>query len=86
MSLIVAHCQITGELGRGGTAEVHRATDTKLDRNVAIKVLPKSRADDHSRPAHFEREAKVLAALDHPRIRVIYGIEQSVETQAVITE
>ena len=56
--------------------EVYRAKDTKLDRNVAIKVLPASMAQDRERLARFEREAKVLASLNHPNIAQIYGLEE----------
>ncbi|MSO82826.1 MAG: serine/threonine protein kinase [Acidobacteria bacterium] len=62
-------------LGVGGMGEVYRARDTKLDRNVAIKVLPESFAADPERVARFEREAKTLASLNHPNIGQIYGIE-----------
>ena len=59
--------------------EVYRARDTKLDRDVAIKVLPRRLAHDPERLARFEREAKVLASLNHPNIAQIYGIEESSE-------
>jgi eukaryotic-like serine/threonine-protein kinase len=67
--------QILAPLGAGGMGEVYRARDTKLDREVAIKVLPRILADDPDRLARFEREAKVLAALNHPNIAQIYGVE-----------
>src|SRR5271170_2756089 len=67
--------RITAKLGAGGMGEVYRAHDTKLDRDVAIKVLPPSFAQDPERLARFEREAKVLASLNHPNIAQIYGIE-----------
>jgi len=82
----IAHYKITSKLGQGGMGEVYRATDTKLDREVAIKILPESFAGDPDRVARFNREAKVLAALNHPNIAVIYGIEQSVYAQALIME
>ncbi len=66
--------------------EVYRATDKKLDREVAIKVLPQSVAQDKERLARFEREAKVLAQLNHPNIATVYGLEQSGETRALILE
>jgi serine/threonine protein kinase len=66
---------ITAKLGAGGMGEVYRARDTKLDREVAIKVLPAALAQDPERLARFEREAKVLASLNHPNIAQIYGIE-----------
>ena len=68
--------EILAPLGKGGMGEVYRARDTKLDRDVAIKVLPAVLAQDPERLARFEREAKVLAALNHPNIAQIYGLEQ----------
>ena len=67
--------EIQSPLGAGGMGEVYRARDTKLDRDVAIKVLPAALAQDPERLARFEREAKVLASLNHPNIAQIYGIE-----------
>jgi serine/threonine protein kinase len=67
--------QILAKLGEGGMGEVYRARDTKLDRDVAIKVLPETFANDADRLARFTREAKTLAALNHPNIAQIYGIE-----------
>ncbi len=67
--------QIVSLLGAGGMGEVYRARDTKLDRDVAIKVLPPAFANDPDRLARFSREAKTLAALNHPNIAAIYGIE-----------
>ena len=67
--------EILAPLGAGGMGEVYRAKDTKLDREVAIKVLPDALAQDPDRLARFEREAKVLASLNHPNIAQIYGIE-----------
>src|SRR5438552_13651965 len=72
----IAHYRITSKLGQGGMGEVYRATDTKLGREVAIKVLPANVAGDAARMARFEREAQVLAALNHPNSAAIYGIEQ----------
>jgi predicted Ser/Thr protein kinase/WD40 repeat protein len=68
--------EILASLGAGGMGEVYRARDTKLDREVAIKVLPDALAQDPDRLARFEREAKVLASLNHPNIAQIYGIEE----------
>src|SRR6476646_1848600 len=68
--------EIVSAIGAGGMGEVYRARDTKLDREVAIKVLPAAFAQDPERLARFEREAKVLAALNHPNIAQIYGLEQ----------
>src|SRR5262250_3121464 len=72
----IAHYRITAKLGEGGMGEVWRATDTKLGRDVAIKVLPESFARDGDRMARFEREARALAALNHPNIAQIYGVEE----------
>ena len=63
-------------IGSGGMGEVYRATDTKLHRDVAIKVLPSDVAADPDRLARFEREAQVLASLNHPNIAHIYGVEE----------
>ena len=67
--------EIVAPLGAGGMGDVYRATDTKLEREVAIKVLPDALAEDPDRLARFAREAKVLASLNHPHIAQIYGIE-----------
>ena len=67
--------EIIAELGRGGMGEVYRARDGRLDRDVAIKILPELFAQDPERLARFEREAKALAALNHPNIAAIYGLE-----------
>jgi len=71
----LAHYRITAELGAGGMGEVWRAEDTKLGREVALKVLPEEFAKDPERMARFEREAKVLASLNHPNIATLYGLE-----------
>src|SRR5262245_15356740 len=72
----IAHYRITSKLGEGGMGAVYRATDTKLNRDVAIKVLPDSFAADPDRLARFSREAQVLANLNHPNIGGIYGVEE----------
>src|SRR5438105_5774631 len=69
--------QVLSLLGAGGMGEVYRAHDTKLARDVAIKVLPKAFADDPDRLGRFRREAQVLASLNHPNIATIHGLEQS---------
>ncbi|MEO5762299.1 MAG: protein kinase [Vicinamibacteria bacterium] len=70
--------EIIAAIGAGGMGEVFRACDTKLNRDVAIKVLPAAFAQDHERVARFKREAQVLASLNHPNIAAIYGLEESV--------
>ncbi len=72
----VAHYQIVSKLGEGGMGAVYRATDTKLKRDVAIKVLPGAFSQDVDRMARFEREAQWLASLNHPNIATIYSVEQ----------
>ena len=74
--------EILGLLGKGGMGEVYRARDTKLDRDVAIKVLPEEFARDEERLLRFQREAKLLASLDHPHIAAIYGFETAEEEGA----
>src|SRR5438093_8325416 len=69
--------EIVSPLGAGGMGEVYRARDTKLGRSVAVKVLPDALAADADRIARFEREAKALAALNHPHIAALYGMEES---------
>ncbi|HVZ19912.1 MAG TPA: protein kinase, partial [Vicinamibacterales bacterium] len=78
--------QILAPLGAGGMGEVYRATDTNLARQVAIKVLPASVAADPERLARFDREAKILAALNHPNIAAIYGVERAGGVTALAME
>ncbi|OFW19810.1 MAG: hypothetical protein A3H97_14920 [Acidobacteria bacterium RIFCSPLOWO2_02_FULL_65_29] len=78
--------EILGLLGAGGMGEVYRATDTNLKRAVAIKVLPASVAGDAERLARFQREAEVLASLNHPNIAQIHGLEKSAGTPALVME
>lgn len=78
--------EIVARLGAGGMGEVYRATDTKLRRDVALKVLPEDFASDGQRMARFEREAQLLAALNHPHIAAIYSLEESGETRALVME
>src|SRR5262245_48738166 len=77
---------IEAPLGAGGMGEVFRATDTKLKRQVAIKVLPPSFAADQDRVARFQREAEVLASLNHPHIAGIYGLEEREGVSALVME
>src|SRR5437870_11294603 len=78
--------QITARLGEGGMGVVYRALDTKLGRNVAIKTLPDAFANDPDRLARFQREAQVLASLNHPNIAHIYGLEESDHTRCIVME
>ena len=71
------HYRVTEKIGAGGMGVVYRATDTKLHRDVAIKVLPEAFSKDKERLTRFEREARVLASLNHPNLAAIYGLEQS---------
>src|SRR6202162_3951122 len=82
----LAPYEILAPIGAGGMGEVYKAHDTKLDREVAIKVLPPALARDPERLARFEREAKVLASLNHPNIAQIYGIEESSSGRALVME
>src|SRR5215831_12582742 len=72
----IAHYRIVSKLGEGGMGAVYRATDTKLNRDVAVKVLPEAFAQDTDRMVRFGREAQVLASLNHPNIGAIYGVEE----------
>src|SRR6476620_6694964 len=78
--------EILSALGAGGMGEVYRARDTKLGRDVALKVIPDTFALDPDRLARFKREAQVLASLNHPHIAAIYGFEDSGETHALVLE
>src|SRR5690349_7016571 len=72
----VGHYEILAPIGSGGMGEVYRGRDTKLNRDVAIKILPEAFAADPDRMARFGREAQVLASLNHPNIAAIYGVEE----------
>jgi serine/threonine protein kinase len=78
--------EILSAIGAGGMGEVYRARDAKLGRDVAVKVLPEAFARDAERLARFQREAKVLASLNHPNIASIYGLEDSGSTHALVME
>ncbi|MBI4888943.1 MAG: serine/threonine protein kinase, partial [Acidobacteria bacterium] len=78
--------EVTAQIGVGGMGEVYRATDTNLKRAVAIKVLPESVAGDGDRLTRLQREAEVLASLNHPNIAAIYGLERSEGTTALVME
>ena len=78
--------EITSTLGQGGMGIVFRARDVKLDRDVAIKVLPEAFDSDRDRLMRFQREAQVLASLNHPRIAHIYGLEESNQTRCIVME
>jgi len=82
----LSHYRVTSALGAGGMGEVYRATDTNLDRDVAIKVLPSEVAQDPERLARFKREAQLLAALNHPNIAAIHGLEEAEGTPFLALE
>src|SRR6516162_6887146 len=82
----IGYFQIIAKLGAGGMGEVYRAHDTKLGRDVALKVLPDVFAGDADRIARFQREAQVLASLNHPNIASIYGLEESGGVRALVME
>ena len=77
---------ISAQIGEGGMGEVYRARDTKLNRDVAVKVLPAAFAADADRVARFQREARTLASLDHPNIAIIHGLEQAGDVHALVME
>ena len=78
--------EFLARIGAGGMGEVYQAHDTKLGRDVAIKVLPEAFAHDPERLSRFQREAKMLAALNHPNIATIHGLEQSNGTSYLVME
>ena len=78
--------EITGLLGAGGMGEVYRALDTKLERDVAIKVLPEAFAADADRVARFEREARLLASLNHPNIAAIHDLQEQAGITFLVME
>ncbi len=90
----ISHYKVLEKIGQGGMGEVYRATDTKLNRatdtklnrDVALKILPKQFASDSQRMGRFQREAEILASLDHPNIGQIYGIEEAGQTKALVLQ
>src|SRR5437867_8051669 len=82
----LAHYEITSHLGSGGMGDVYQATDSRLGRSVAIKFLPEAFSHDSGRVARFEREARVLASLNHSNIAAIFGLEESGERKFLVME
>ena len=82
----LGHYDVTALIGEGGMGQVYQATDTTLNRQVALKILPEAFAADPDRLARFQREAQVLASLNHPNIAAIYGIEEAEDTRALVLE
>ena len=82
----LAHYEVTAAIGRGGMGEVFRARDTKLDRDVALKILPLEMSQDPERKARFEREARSLASLQHPNVASIYGFEETDGVRFLVME
>ena len=82
----LAHYEILSVIGAGGMGEVYKARDPRLDRDVALKILPEQFANDSDRLARFKRESKTLAALNHPNIAQIHGVEESGSSRALVME
>ena len=82
----IAHYRITAKLGEGGMGVVYRAADDRLNRDVAIKLLPANVEDDPARLARFRREAQVLASLTHGNIAQVYGLEEHEGSHAIVLE
>ncbi len=82
----LGHYYVTALIGEGGMGQVYQATDTKLNRQVALKILPEAFASDPDRLARFQREAQVLASLNHPNIAQIHGIEETDDARALVLE
>ena len=78
--------EVTAPIGEGGMGQVYQARDTKLNRDVALKVLPDSLAHDPERLARFTREAQTLASLNHPNIAHVHGLEESSGVRALVME
>ncbi len=82
----LAHYDVIALIGEGGMGQFYQATDTKLNRQVALKILPELFSADAERLARFQREAEVLASLNHPGIAAIYGLEEAGDTRALVLE
>ena len=82
----LGHYDVTALIGEGGMGQVYQATDTKLKRQVALKILPEAFSADPERLARFQREAEVLASLNHPNIAAIYGLEEADDVRALVLE
>ena len=82
----LGHYDVTALIGAGGMGQVYQATDTTLKRQVALKILPEAFSADPERLARFQREAEVLASLNHPGIAAIYGLEEADGTRALVLE
>ena len=82
----LGYYDVTALIGEGGMGQVYQATDTRLNRQVALKILPEAFAADPDRLARFQREAQVLASLNHPNIAQIHGIEEADDTRALVLE
>jgi serine/threonine protein kinase len=82
----LTHYKVLGPLGAGAMGEVYRARDTRLEREVALKVLPENLAGDEERLRRFEREAKALASLNHPNVAQVFGIDQVGDTSFMAME
>jgi serine/threonine protein kinase len=82
----LGHYEITGHLGSGGIGDVYQATDSRLGRSVAVKFLSEAFIHDTERVARFQREARVLASLNHPNIAALYGLEESAGRTFLVME
>jgi serine/threonine protein kinase len=82
----ISHYEVVEAIGAGGMGEVYRARDTRLKRDAALKILPASFSADPERVARFDREAEILASLNHSHIAAIYGVEQSDGVLALVLE
>jgi serine/threonine-protein kinase len=82
----ISHYSVAAKIGEGGMGEVYRASDTRLDRDVALKVLRQDFVSDEERMARFQREAQVLASLNHPNIATIHGFEEAEGVRCLVLE